>query len=165
MNRRLYRCRDNRMIAGVASGTAEYFGLDPSLVRVLWLISIFFGGFTILLYIAMAIIVPLEPLTAEAAAAQAAAPAAGGVPATHRHRGGEGRLLTFLGVILLLIGGLALVDTFAPGWATWRQLWPLLFVGAGGFLVITSLRRDPEPDPTAGAGLIDGSGPEGVVTG
>ena len=165
MNRRLYRCRDNRMIAGVASGTAEYFGLDPSLVRILWLISIFFGGFSILLYIAMAIIVPLEPLTAEAAAAHAAAAASGTEPAGHRHRGGEGRLLTFLGVILLLIGGLALVDTFAPGWATWRQLWPLLFVGAGGFLVINSLRRDAERDGTAGPGLAEGPGPDGAVTG
>ena len=62
MNRRsLYRCRHDRRVAGVASGLAEYFDLDVSLVRVLWILSIFVGGMGILLYIAMAIIVPLEP--------------------------------------------------------------------------------------------------------
>ncbi len=62
MNRRLYRCDHDRKIAGVAAGVAEYFDVDVSLVRILWVLSIFFGGFGILLYIAMALIVPLEPI-------------------------------------------------------------------------------------------------------
>jgi phage shock protein C len=140
MNRRLYRCRENRMLAGVAGGVAEYAGLDPSLVRILWLVSVFFWGVGILLYIAMIFIVPLEPLTPEAAAAHAAAEGAGGGSA-HRHREGSGRVMTFIGVVLILIGGLALIDAYLPGWATWRQLWPLLFLGAGGFLVVTAMRR------------------------
>jgi phage shock protein PspC (stress-responsive transcriptional regulator) len=49
VNRRLYRCRENRVIAGVASGVAEFFGLDATLVRVLWFLSIFFGGVSLLL--------------------------------------------------------------------------------------------------------------------
>jgi phage shock protein C len=60
--RRLYRCRSDRKLAGVAAGMAEYFDLDPTLVRVLWLFSIFFGGFSILLYIILAFVVPPEPL-------------------------------------------------------------------------------------------------------
>jgi phage shock protein C len=59
--RRLYRCTHDRRLAGVASGMAEYFDLDPSLVRILWVVSVFFGGFTLLVYVAMALIVPLEP--------------------------------------------------------------------------------------------------------
>lgn len=61
MNRRLYRCRHDKRIAGVSSGLAEYFDVDVSLVRVLWVLSIFFGGLGILAYIVLAIIVPLEP--------------------------------------------------------------------------------------------------------
>jgi phage shock protein C len=64
VNRRLYRCRHNQRIAGVAAGVAEYFDLDPTAVRVLWFLSIFVGGLGILLYIGMAIIVPIEPITA-----------------------------------------------------------------------------------------------------
>jgi phage shock protein C len=60
VNRRLYRCSHERRIAGVAAGLAEYFDLDPTLMRVLWFFSIFFtGGLAILLYLALAIIMPL----------------------------------------------------------------------------------------------------------
>ena len=48
VNRRLYRCRDNRVLAGVAGGVAEYFDVDPSLVRLFWFLSIFVGGFGVL---------------------------------------------------------------------------------------------------------------------
>src|ERR1019366_5684769 len=61
VNRCLYRCRHDKRVAGVASGVAEYFEVDPSIVRVIWFLSIFLGGMGLLLYIAMALIVPLEP--------------------------------------------------------------------------------------------------------
>jgi phage shock protein PspC (stress-responsive transcriptional regulator) len=60
--RRLYRSRRDRRIAGVAGGVAEYLDVDPTVIRVLWIISVFFGGFGLLLYIIMAFIVPLEPM-------------------------------------------------------------------------------------------------------
>jgi phage shock protein PspC (stress-responsive transcriptional regulator) len=63
VNDRLYRSRDDRMLAGVAGGLAERFDLDPSLVRVLWVILVFVsGGLFLLAYVAMAIVVPEEPL-------------------------------------------------------------------------------------------------------
>src|SRR5690554_4746334 len=42
--RRLYRDTDDAVIAGVASGTAHYFGIDPVIVRILWIIFFFLGG-------------------------------------------------------------------------------------------------------------------------
>jgi phage shock protein C len=143
MNRRLYRCRENRVIAGVASGVAEFFGLDPTLVRVIWFLSIFFGGVTLLLYIGLAIIVPLEPLPAGATTA----PVETAEP--HRHGpGGAGRWVTFFGIALILLGGLALLNAVVPGIATARYLWPLFIVGMGAVLVAGAMRRD-EPAPTA----------------
>jgi len=59
--RRLYRSRRNRQLAGVAGGMAEYLEIDPTVVRLVWILSIFVGGFGILLYIIMAFIVPLDP--------------------------------------------------------------------------------------------------------
>jgi len=74
--RRLYRRRHDRQLAGVASGMAEYLDIDPTVVRILWILSAFLGGFTILLYIILAFIVPLEPATGAAPAwARAAGPA------------------------------------------------------------------------------------------
>jgi phage shock protein C len=156
VNRRLYRCQHDRKIAGVAAGLAEYFDVDPTIVRVLWVFSIFFGGLGLLLYIAMAIIVPVEP--APASAADAAAPGQPGVEgaapapdgwhagqAGHRHTPrGTGRGMTIFGVILILFGALALVDAFLPDWAaSGRFLWPAFVVGLGALLVVTAVRREP----------------------
>ena len=59
----LRRSRSNRMIAGVIGGLADYFGLDPSLLRVIYvLVSIFSVAFPgILVYIIFWIVVPEEP--------------------------------------------------------------------------------------------------------
>ena len=69
--RRLYRCRHDRQLAGVAAGMAEYLDLDPTVVRILWILSAFLGGFTILLYIILAFVMPLEPLPAAGLTASA----------------------------------------------------------------------------------------------
>ena len=60
--RRLTRCRHDKQLAGVASGMAEYLGMDPTVIRILWILSAFVGGFTILLYIVLAFVMPLEPV-------------------------------------------------------------------------------------------------------
>ena len=62
--RSLMRLRSNRKIAGVCSGFAEYFDLDATLVRVVWLLVAIFGGTGILAYIIAWIIIPEEPETA-----------------------------------------------------------------------------------------------------
>jgi phage shock protein C len=147
VNRRLYRCRHDRRIAGVAAGLAEFYGLDPTLMRVLWFLSILVtGGLSILLYIALVIIVPLEPVTAE----EAALVAAGGSPVEghlHTSRGvGSGRGTMFLGAVLILFGALALVDALLPTWTdSWRYLWPAFLVGVGTLLIAWAVRRG-EPD-------------------
>ena len=148
MNHRLYRCRHDRRLAGVAAGMAEFFDLDPTLVRILWFLSIFVtGGITILLYIGLALIVPNEPIT-DAQVAEAAALETSG----HRHaaRGqGSGSWATFIGLGLILFGGLALIDAFLPvGVEAWRYLGPAFFVGIGGLLVFGAVRRkDTDPIP------------------
>ena len=73
--RRLYRSRRDRQLAGVAGGIAEYLDVDPTVIRILWILSIFVGGFGILLYIIMAFIVPLEPLAGQPAHGWSAPPA------------------------------------------------------------------------------------------
>lgn len=140
MNRRLYRCRHDRRLAGVAAGVAEYFDLDPTLVRVLWFLSIFVGGLGVLLYIGLAIIVPLEPLSDDEAAADAV-----DTPEGHRHANrGSGRLTTFFGIALILLGSLALIDAVLPAWTdSWRYLWPAFLVGIGVLLVVGAIRREP----------------------
>ncbi len=55
---RLGRSTTDRKIAGVAAGVAEYFGLDPTLVRVAWVLAVVFGGFGVLAYVILWIVLP-----------------------------------------------------------------------------------------------------------
>jgi phage shock protein C len=55
---RLMRSRSDRKIAGVAGGIAQYYELDPSLVRILWVVAIVFGGFGLAAYIILWIALP-----------------------------------------------------------------------------------------------------------
>ena len=59
--RKLYRSRSNRQIAGVCGGLAEYFNMDATLLRVLFIVLAVLGGSGIVLYLALWIIVPREP--------------------------------------------------------------------------------------------------------
>ena len=62
--RRLYRSREQRMIAGVCGGLAEYTNLDPTIVRLLFVAVSLLGAAPgmLLAYLAMMVIVPEEPI-------------------------------------------------------------------------------------------------------
>ena len=59
--RKLYRSTSNRQLAGVCGGLADYFSLDPTLIRVLFVVLAVLGGSGVILYIALWIIVPKQP--------------------------------------------------------------------------------------------------------
>src|SRR4029078_6466533 len=126
-----------RARAGRPRGRAASSAPTPTLARLLWFVSIFFGGLGLLLYIGMAIIVPIEPITANGAGV--VPPAAVGPDGTpvpvegHRHVAhGDGRGTMFVGLVLILFGGLALLDTLLPSWVDGgRYLIPAFVVGLG----------------------------------
>tara|TARA_B110000046_G_scaffold185262_1_gene226260 strand:+ start:10357 stop:11958 length:1602 start_codon:yes stop_codon:yes gene_type:complete len=63
--RRLFRDRDNSYIGGVSSGFGYYFGVDPLIIRLLWVVLIFGAGMGPLLYIILWILIPAANTTAE----------------------------------------------------------------------------------------------------
>lgn len=69
---KLYRSRENRMLGGVCGGLGEYFDIDPTLVRVLFIFGAFLGfpGALVLIYLVMLVLVPQEtPVVTEVQAA------------------------------------------------------------------------------------------------
>lgn len=62
--KRLYRSRDDRMIAGVLGGLGEYLGIDPTIVRLLWVLGTFLTGIApgVVLYVLFWAIIPREPI-------------------------------------------------------------------------------------------------------
>ena len=67
--RKLYRSRSNRKLAGVCGGLAEYFTIDTTLVRVLFVVLAVMGGPGVLAYLLLWILVPEKPLGAPSSTA------------------------------------------------------------------------------------------------
>ena len=61
MNKKLYNSNENKMVDGVCGGIAEYFGIDPTLVRLGWVLFCALGGSGFLAYISAALIIPRSP--------------------------------------------------------------------------------------------------------
>lgn len=59
--RKLYRSKNDRKLSGVCGGLGEYIGVDPNVVRVLFIVLAVLGGAGLIIYLAMWIIVPQEP--------------------------------------------------------------------------------------------------------
>jgi phage shock protein C len=171
MNTRLYRSPDDRVLAGVAGGMAESYGLDPALVRVGWaLLILFTGGVFLILYIIMALVVPLRPSAMPLWSAgmpsdgsnwegQApggpvppgpespfGAPDAPSQPPPHpyaygRPRGhGNATGAVVIGVILVLVGFFFLFRQFIPT-IDFGLIWPVVVIIAGAVLVIAAFNR------------------------
>lgn len=61
--KRLYRSRDDRMVGGVCGGLGKYIGIDPTVVRVIFVVGAFLGlGSLVLVYLILLLVVPEEPL-------------------------------------------------------------------------------------------------------
>ena len=62
MKKRIYKNREKKMLCGVCAGVAEYFDIDPTLVRVAWIIFCAMGGSGFLAYLVAALIIPEYPI-------------------------------------------------------------------------------------------------------
>ena len=59
--KRLYKSNVNQQIDGVCAGIAEYFGLDPTVIRLAWVLFSLLGGSGVLAYIICAVVIPRNP--------------------------------------------------------------------------------------------------------
>lgn len=136
--KRLYRSTTNRILGGVCGGIGEYFNIDPTLVRVLFLVASLGGGFGVVLYIILWIIVPehgqeQRPLEQRAETAgqemkDSAQRLAAGVQA-----GRSNSAPALIGAVLIGFGIIALVNQFMPitSFSLWQIFWPLVIVSVG----------------------------------
>ena len=159
MEKRLYRSRSDRVIWGVCGGLAKYFDMDPTIVRVVVVLSIFLGSFGIWAYIILAIVVPLENSKATEPKdtikenveemKETASELGRELRSTLVGEEGESeeiakirhRRRNTLGIILIVLGMLFLLGSFNLfWWFRWSTLWPLILV-AIGVLIIFSVRK------------------------
>ena len=65
--KRLYRSRKERMFSGVCGGLGEYLSIDPTIIRLIFVITALWGGAGLIVYLVMMLVVPEEPLGVEVA--------------------------------------------------------------------------------------------------
>ena len=158
MEKRLYRSRSDRMIWGVCGGLAKYFDVDPTIVRVIAVLTIFLGTMGIWAYVILAIVVPPEGSKATEPKdtikenveeiKETATELGREIQSTfdrekgkaeedktwHRRRNAVGILIIIVGIFFLLIN----LGIF--WWFRWAYLWPVIPI-AIGLLIIFSARR------------------------
>lgn len=146
MQKRLYRSRRERVIAGVCGGLADYFSLDPTLVRLIWIVLIFGGGSGLLLYLLAALIIPEEPRLRLDEAATGSGEPQGGSGSVGPGNGGSSSSTgskALLGLILVGLGLFFLMRNLFPYVLFFRTdvLWPSLLVLVGVVVLAGGLRR------------------------
>ncbi|MCX6095274.1 MAG: PspC domain-containing protein [Candidatus Bipolaricaulota bacterium] len=153
MKGKLYRSRTDSMLAGVCGGLGNYFGIDSSIVRIVFvLLALVPPCLGLLVYLAMWLIVPREgvqttpPETVRTGAEEIAekARAVGeDVRTAVRHSNVSAGFV--VGGVLIALGVILLLSNLGFVWSRWlglRILWPILLVIAGLALLLRRPRRD-----------------------
>jgi len=127
---RLYRSREDRVIAGVAGGFARYLGVDPVLVRLAIVALAIIGGSGLLAYVIAWIVMPEEP-----------GPTDGefDAPAPDRPPISSGRMRMMTGVFLVLIGVGLFAQSVIPSLD--KVFWPAVIVASGAGLIFLGAKR------------------------
>lgn len=124
--KKLYRSKANRMVAGVCGGLSDYFGIDAVLLRILWVLSILFGGIGFVLYLAAIIIIPENP----------------NEEYSEGKKPGKNDQTIFWGSTLIIIGVIILLKQFGlfyyiKYWdIPWQIIWSVFLIILGVFLLV-----------------------------
>ncbi len=144
---RLYKSRDDRFMFGVAGGLAEYFDIDPVLVRVGWvLLAIGTGGIGLLVYIVLAIVTPdgRRIGSKESDTSVALDDVSDSTDETSQHER-TSRRETARNVLaggLIIVGAVILLHNLGVfGSIRWDIVWPVAIVALGLTILIPSIRR------------------------
>lgn len=138
--KRLSKSKRDRYILGVCGGVAEYFDIDPTIVRVLWVVSIFMGGAGFVAYVVAALLMPKPE---------------GGEHEEEDHADKTGNLRYILSGVLLVLGILFVIDQLQyvnfkeKGWDIiryvhfpWELIWPLALIALGIYIAVSGPRKD-----------------------
>lgn len=149
-NKKIYRKTDDCVVAGVCSGIADYFEIDETLVRVIFVLLAIGGGSGILIYLVLWLVIPkkgeenkkvdwqenVKEFTedvgkkAKTVAKEIKKEIKVEKVNPEKNRG------SFLGLFLLLWGGILLVDKIAPTLIEWDYVWPGILIILGGYLLL-----------------------------
>lgn len=143
MTEKLHRSKKNKIIAGVCGGIAEYFNVDVTLIRLAWVLAVFFGGSGIVLYILAVVIIPEEKVIVEKNTVDA--PTEGEIiegenseaiqPESVNEK--ETKRRQIFGIILVGLGVYFLLERFFH--FNMHDWWPVILIVIGAVLLFKSI--------------------------
>lgn len=157
MNRRLYRSRENKMIAGVCGGIAEYFNLDPTMIRLAAAILLVVTNVPIFIaYIICAIVIPEgkndmyeydnypdysqdKDYSNQANEESNYSYYEGTYEGNQKKKNNQ----RIIGIGMIIIGGIMLFDMHYV-WIDTSIFWSIAIIGCGGLMLYNSRRREQE---------------------
>lgn len=151
MEKKLQRNEQDKMLAGVCAGLADYFDVDVTWIRIAFVVAVLAGFSGVLAYIILWIAVPAKPyypgkFTADyrvyedRPAQDYTYQEPGARPAKTKNRNGR----VVFGLLLILFGGFFLLDefNFIPYWFDFGRLWPLVFIIPGILMIARAGRKE-----------------------
>jgi phage shock protein PspC (stress-responsive transcriptional regulator) len=142
--KKLTRLPKQGQIAGVCAGIAEYFDVDVTLVRLIFIVlAIITGGGMIIAYIVMAIVIPADEAIGSDSPKQMSIKHNARVLNAELHESGRtDRMRNYLGAGLILFGTWLLFGLLFPGWfmLRWDYVWPIVLIVIG--LVIATRKKE-----------------------
>lgn len=145
MEKRLYRSRKDKVLAGVCGGIADYFEVDPTIIRLAWVVLVLLGGTGIVAYIIAAIIVPEEPVGVSQKPAEPPSgleeaaqvvdengwPEPEGPDIEEKNK----KSRNAIGLLLIAMGVLFFARKLFY-WFDFGYIWPILLIGAGFYFMV-----------------------------
>ncbi len=144
MERKLFRSRNDSILAGVCGGLGQYLGIDSNLVRIAFILFTVFSGLGTLIYFVLWILVPREGQTGyENEPIQSRA---------HQFRddvvnlvqGPNPKVVSWIGICLLIAGLVFLVQALNLPFLQWLNgtvIWAVVLIAGGGVLIYRALRK------------------------
>jgi phage shock protein C len=147
MNKKLYRSRTNVMLGGVCAGLGDYFSIDPTFIRLFFVLLVFGNGIGFMLYLILWIVLPAEDqpqadigqtvrLGSEEIADRARSIGDDIRTSIHNPHPKTGLII---GSGLIILGVYYFLRSLDISWLQWLNydiVWPLIIIAAGVFLII-----------------------------
>ncbi len=160
MNKKLYRSRSDKMIAGICGGLAKYFEIDSAIVRIIFLLLFFFKGIGFLAYIILWFVVPQDPYDFQGVNYKSTTSTGGEEnieeaeiieeteetdnkasekpnSSSRVNSNTQNDTKKIAGIILVSLGGIFLISKIFPS-ISFDILFPLILVGIGLYLIFNS---------------------------
>jgi len=154
MNKRLYRRDTDKMIGGVCSGLGEYLGIDPTIVRIFFVLLALADGFGGLIYLVLWLVLPPAGQSEPTSLEETIRTGTDEIAARARTLGDELREASdhpnpqtnlIIGGVMVLFGALFLIRNLDITWLRWLNfgmLWPALLIMAGVILLVRHLKGE-----------------------